>query len=638
MLNLTKIKIKSNNLNGYSLVPDFKGGGSVPSFKYNNGFEPSMLKGFNEGMVEGVLPYTLQNCFDRNFSIQEYDAIVLENDYLKATFLVGLGGRLWSLYDKINNKDLIYENDALIFANLALRKAWFAGGIEWNVGMRGHSVFTCDKLFAELEKTPDGNDVLKMYEYEVIRGLVFVMRFILVKDKLICKFEIENVSGKDTYAYWWSNIAVELKKSTRVIVPTDKTYLAYYSNGYHILTYENVPEIDGVDTSYSNETSVTADYFYDMPNGKKWLYCVDDTNYGVLQYSSQNCLGKKQFVWGHRQGGEHWNDWLTDGRDYLEVQSGILETQFQHFILRKGETISFYEIYTPYTLTKNCYNANYLSIVNEVDLMVDESYLTDKYFSNLKNVKTVYYGSGRGAITELFSGKKLTDRCEFYAKSLTEEHNYYLDLFNGKTSPEYDIYYINDKNVYNFICKKADKTDADYYFGGVAGITLKDYDNAVEMLKKVNPSKYYALSNITLAIYYSKVKNEYLLGYNYAKKAIENTCDTNIYMTYAELSIMANKYKECIDFILTNGLDKKQGRFKLYLLTCYEKLDMIDSALEIINGDFVVPDIREGEYSIYSVYVDVYKKVIEKQTGKPATQDDVDKFYPIKKALDYRLD
>ena len=65
---------------------------------------------------------------------------------------------------------------------------------------------------------------------------------------------------------------------------------------------------------------------------------------------------------------------------------------------------------------------------------------------------------------------------------------------------------------------------------------------------------------------------------------------------------------------------------------------MIDSALEILNGDFEVPDIREGEYSIYSVYVDIYKKVIKKQTGKDATQTDVDNLYPIPKHLDFRLD
>jgi hypothetical protein len=66
---------------------------------------------------------------------------------------------------------------------------------------------------------------------------------------------------------------------------------------------------------------------------------------------------------------------------------------------------------------------------------------------------------------------------------------------------------------------------------------------------------------------------------------------------------------------------------------------MLDSALEILNGDFVVPDLREGEYSIYSVYVEVYKKLIKKQTGKKyVTNKDVDELYPIKKDLDFRLD
>ena len=640
MLTLTKIKIKSNNLNKDSLVPDFKGGGSVPSFKYKNGFEPSMLKGFNEGMVEGVLPYTLQNGFDREFSIQEFDAIVLENDYLKAIFLVGLGGRLWSLYDKKNNKDLIYENDALVFANLALRKAWFAGGVEWNVGMRGHSVFTCDKLFATFEKTVDGNDVLKMYEYETIRGLVFVMRFTLKEDKLLCKFEIENVSDKDTYCYWWSNIAVELKNSSRVIVPTNKTYLAYYSNGYHILTYENVPEIDGVDTSYSNKTNVTADYFYDIPSeNKKWLYSVDDSGYGLLQYSSRNTLGKKQFVWGHTQGGEHWNEWVTDGRPYLEVQSGILETQFQHFILKKGETITFYEVYTSYSLQNNAFDSEYSNLVNELDGVVDEALLDDKYFNCVGLEKPVYYGSARGALNEAFSGKRLSQKCNFYKESISNLNKYYVDLLNGETNNDYQIFYVNDVNIYNKITQKPMKNNADYYFGGVTGIALKDYENAANMLEKVGKGEYYALSKITLAIYYAKVKGDALKGYDYAVEAIKNSCDKDVLLAYADVAVLAKKYKECIATIMQNGLDKKCGRFKLYLLTCYEKLDMLDSALEILNGDFLVPDIREGEYSIYSVYVDIYKKVIEKQTGKTnLTNKDVDELYPIKKDLDFRLD
>ena len=68
-----------------------------------------------------------------------------------------------------------------------------------------------------------------------------------------------------------------------------------------------------------------------------------------------------------------------------------------------------------------------------------------------------------------------------------------------------------------------------------------------------------------------------------------------------------------VSSLMADNLDKKLGRFKLYLLTCYEKLDMLDNAIKILNGDFVVPDLREGEYSIYSVYVEVYKKIIKKQ-------------------------
>ena len=32
--------------------------------------------------------------------------------------------------------------------NLAIRNAWFSGGVEWNMGIRGHSVYTCSPVFA----------------------------------------------------------------------------------------------------------------------------------------------------------------------------------------------------------------------------------------------------------------------------------------------------------------------------------------------------------------------------------------------------------------------------------------------------------------------------------------------------------
>ena len=40
-------------------------------------------------------------------------------------------------------RELLFNNPIYQPANLALRNAWLAGGIEWNVGQFGHSFLTC---------------------------------------------------------------------------------------------------------------------------------------------------------------------------------------------------------------------------------------------------------------------------------------------------------------------------------------------------------------------------------------------------------------------------------------------------------------------------------------------------------------
>lgn len=41
-----------------------------------------------------------------------------------------------------------------------------SGGVEWNCGIFGHHVHTCDTLFTAITKLQDGTPVLRMYEYE----------------------------------------------------------------------------------------------------------------------------------------------------------------------------------------------------------------------------------------------------------------------------------------------------------------------------------------------------------------------------------------------------------------------------------------------------------------------------------------
>ena len=92
---------------------------------------------------------------------------------LRATVALDLGGRLLSLHDLQADRELLYVNPVVQPANLALRNAWFSGGVEWNIGTRGHSPTTMDTLHAARVEGPDGEPMLRLWEWERLRGVVF---------------------------------------------------------------------------------------------------------------------------------------------------------------------------------------------------------------------------------------------------------------------------------------------------------------------------------------------------------------------------------------------------------------------------------------------------------------------------------
>ena len=84
------------------------------------------------------------------------------------------------------------------YCNLALRNAWFSGGVEWNIGMIGHSPFTCEPLFTARLEAEDGTPILRMYEYERLRGVTYQMDFSLPEGSplLLCRMRITNLQNK----------------------------------------------------------------------------------------------------------------------------------------------------------------------------------------------------------------------------------------------------------------------------------------------------------------------------------------------------------------------------------------------------------------------------------------------------------
>ena len=299
------------------------------------------------GQVNGILPYTLHNNYNRVRRQRAWKAIVLENDHLRATFLPELGAKLWSLVDRHTGKELLHRNPVFQPCNLALRDAWTSGGVEWNLGIIGHSPMTVDSLYAERLALADGTPVVRFYQYERVRHLLYRVEAALPQDSrvLLVRVRIDNAGEEDTAVYWWSNIAVDERPDVRVLVPAERAFRWGYGGK---LAKVPVPYSDEFkDISYAQNLPHSMDYFFDIPEGsRRWIAALNGQGYGLCQSSTDRLQGRKLFVWGMGAGGRHWQEFLSEpGSAYVEIQAGLAHTQLEHLPMPGGETISWLEAY-----------------------------------------------------------------------------------------------------------------------------------------------------------------------------------------------------------------------------------------------------------------------------------------------------
>ncbi|WP_407358823.1 DUF5107 domain-containing protein [Microbacterium sp. LTA6] len=291
-------------------------------------------------------PYHPQSEYDRERRTRDIDVVVLENEHLRATIVPSLGGRIWSLVDVASGAELLSANKAFQPANLALRDAWFAGGVEFNIGMRGHSPTTCDPLHAAVVDGPGGAPGLRMWEFERARGLVFAIDVHLAHDSdlLAVHVRVVNPDTAPASMYWWTNIAVPETDGTRVIAASRTTYASDYSG-----------RLVGIDAPYRGDIDITlpgqhpgaADYFFDGTGiDVPWITAIGEDGTGLLHASTARLVGRKLFCWGNGQGARRWQEWLSpEGGRYAEIQAGLAPTQFEYLEMPARAEWSWTEVF-----------------------------------------------------------------------------------------------------------------------------------------------------------------------------------------------------------------------------------------------------------------------------------------------------
>jgi hypothetical protein len=409
---------------------------------------PEIIEGSTYGNPSNLYPYQEQNGYGRTLSERSVTTVVLENDRLRAVFLPEWGGRLWELFDKSSGTHLLHSPDTIQFANLGLRNAWFAGGIEWNIGTRGHSPMTASPLHAAIVRTPDGQEVLRMWEFDRLREVVFQVDAWLPADSavLFVAVRVQNPNALTVPMYWWTNAAVPQREDTRVIAPADSAFASAYEGGITRVAVAT----GGADWTRPARNARARDFFFDIPLHRvPWIVAADRHGDGLAMLSTGRLRGRKLFVWGQGPGGDRWQRWLSpEGGRYTEIQAGLALTQFQHLEMPPGADWSWLEAYgNPGLSPETAQGADWPAAVAAAERSVAEladpstleaAHAAARSWADLAPSSSVLTGSGWGALEAARRhrhGLGWLDESgtPFDPETITGEQRPWLDLLEGGT-------------------------------------------------------------------------------------------------------------------------------------------------------------------------------------------------------------
>ncbi|AXB42670.1 DUF5107 domain-containing protein [Amycolatopsis albispora] len=534
---------------------------------------PDLADGVRYGKLDSVLPCLLQNGYGRERTERTLPALVLENGRLRATVLPSLGGRLYSLYDKVRERELLFRNPVLQPANLALRDAWFAGGVEWNLGSTGHTTMTCEPMQAALI----GTDGLRLWEWERTRNLPYQLDFRLPEDSpvLLVGIRVRNPHAHEVPLYWWSNIAVPQTPGTRVLAPAEFAW--HYGYGGRLDRIPMPPEIDP--SAYEH----AADFFFDLEPGQRpWIAAVDETGYGLRQTSTRLLRGRKLFVWGTSAGGSRWQEWLSPGSEtgYLEIQAGLARTQLEHLRLPGGESRDWLETYGP------------ADAESDVDARYDEWLAV----ADREPGEWLYAGSGWGAL-ELRRRPVALPGTPFPETTLGERQRPWLDLLDGKmAAPDPRTPPDGTLVTWRGELAAAEPNWLVWYHRGVAHWYAGDKVAAEQAWRASleDTENAWAVRNLGIA-----TDDASLL-----RRAFD-LAPAELAVEAIDAALAAGQAGEALTMLATAPM--RNGRIRLLTARALLAAGDAAGAEEVFLAGFDVPDIREGDTSLSDTWAEIQR-------------------------------
>jgi tetratricopeptide (TPR) repeat protein len=299
---------------------------------------------FERGRKRPIYPYSLLDSLTNRKVDKSYQAVWLENEYLRVTVLPEFGGKLYAIYDKTANRDVLYTNHVVKYAMVGLRGAWTSGGIEWNFP-DGHTLTTVAPIDYVTRTEADGSATVIVGDTERVQRMQWAVAIRLRPGRKFVETEVTLNNRRATPGrYWfWATAAAPATDDMRFVYPMREAYPHAF---WPVFSF---PKHNGVDLStYREVTNALSLFARDARRDFFGVY-YEKSDWGIAHVADHHELpGKKTWTWGTDEAGQIWVEKLTDNDgQYVEFQAGRFETQMEHEFIAPHRVEHFTEYWFP---------------------------------------------------------------------------------------------------------------------------------------------------------------------------------------------------------------------------------------------------------------------------------------------------
>lgn len=314
-----------------------------------------------QGSSGRVFPLPFHERIDQNKRPHSWQAVHLENEWVRVVVLPELGGRIHIGYDKVADYDFFYRNNVIKPALVGLTGPWISGGVEFNWPQH-HRPATFLPTDVEIEREADGSVTVWCSDHDPFARMKGMHGIRLRPDssRVEARVRLYNRSETPQTFLWWANVAAAVHDDYQSFFPGDVHFVADHARRAVTAFPQADRDYYGIDYAARDADDARIDWYRTIPVPTS--YMVTDTaegffggydhsrDAGFVHWAPPEVSpGKKMWTWGDADFGHQWNDNLTDGDGpYIELMAGVFTDNQPDFAwLAPGELKTFSQYWYP---------------------------------------------------------------------------------------------------------------------------------------------------------------------------------------------------------------------------------------------------------------------------------------------------